>query len=102
MGLDAGGDCHHLISCGHFKVELDAGLGADDVDVAVCHVAAVFAEVHGDAVGVCEFDFVESACDVGLAIVVEVGWGVRSCPVASLAERGDVIDVDGEMGHGEG
>jgi hypothetical protein len=51
LGLDLAGDADHLVGGGHLEVELDLGEVAQLAHVGVLDVAAVFAQVHGDAVG---------------------------------------------------
>jgi hypothetical protein len=59
-------------------------------------VAAVFAEVDGDAVGPAQLGLVGGPHGVGLAL------GERITPVAGLSHGRNVIDVHAELDHAEG
>ena len=81
----------HRGRAGHLQVEAHAGNRRDRVDVGVLDVAAVFTEVQGDAVGAAGEGFACEGHDVGL--------GVRRlvrAPIACLAQRRGVVDVDAE------
>jgi hypothetical protein len=81
--IRAGGDrdCHHLVGTGELEVEICPDAGAQDADVGVLDVAAVFSEVGGDAI---HADFL--ADQGGLDRV-----GLVS--TSRLPERRDVVDV---------
>ena len=66
-------------------------------DVAVLDVAAVLAEVDGDAVSAGAFAEEREGDGVGLDVAADGGPGL---PVAGLADGGAVIDVDAEENHG--
>src|ERR1041384_3741134 len=55
--MPAAGDAHHFVGCRHFEVEADVGELAQAPHVLVLDVAAVFAQVHRDAVGAAEGRF---------------------------------------------
>lgn len=93
VGLDAAGDTDHLVGRGHFEVELDADELAEQEQVAVVDVAAVFAEVDGDAVGTAKLGLVGGADRIGLALSEAFAL------VPRLADGGDVVDVDAELDH---
>ena len=59
------------------------------LDVAILDVAAILAQVHGDAVGAAPLRRQRRLDDV------------RIRRAARLADRGDVVDVDAEEDHGE-
>ena len=75
---------------GHFQVELHGDRFAEDPQVAVLDVAAVFAEVQGDAVGPAQLRQGGRPDGVGL-----VG-------PPRLPHGGHVIDVDAQFRHGSG
>ena len=54
VGLDLAGDVDDGVDRGHFQVEAVGHDLAQQADVAILDVAAVFAQVHGDAVGAAE------------------------------------------------
>jgi len=88
VGPGAAGDFDDLVVAGHFQVELDGDRFAEHGQVAILDVAPVFAEVDRDAVGATQLGQRGSPNRVGL-----VGS-------PGLAESGDVVDVDAEIGHG--
>ena len=65
-GLDARGDADHLVGRRHLEVELDVGELAQAAHVLVLDVAAVLAQVHGDAVGAAEMRLDRRPHRVGL------------------------------------
>ena len=87
LGLEPDGDRDHLVGGGHLEVELGAHDRLDAREVGVLDVAAVLAEVHGDAVG---------AAGLGLDRGLH-GIGLVGAP--RLADGGDVVDVHAEFGH---
>ena len=76
---------HHLVGRGHLEVEHAAHGLAQEAHVAILDVAAIFAQVHGDAVGAGELDERRRPHRIGIR------------GAARLAQRGDVIDVDVEL-----
>ena len=80
--LDLARDAHHLVGGGHLEVEHAAHRLAQQAHVAILDVAAIFAQVHGDAVGAGELDERRRPHRIG------IGGAAR------LAQRRDVIDVD--------
>jgi hypothetical protein len=87
IGANVASDRDDIFRGGEFQVQLDGHRLAEDAEVAVLNVAAVFAEVEGDAVGPAEFR--------------ERGRpdGVRLVGAASLPDSGDVVDIYAEKGH---
>ena len=86
-------DVHHLAGRRHFEIErlLDARL--EPCDVVVADMAAVLAQMRGDAVG--------AGRDRDLGGAQRIGMP----PAARIADGGDVVDVDaeaesGQVGHG--
>jgi hypothetical protein len=73
---------------------------AEHAHVTIGDVAAVFSQVHGDAVGTAKLCFMKRTGNIRLAPGVHVAVLGRAA-ISRLAERGDVVDVDGEEGHGE-
>ena len=87
LRLERAGDADHLVGRRHFEVELDLRQRAQPAHVLVLDVPAVFAQVHGDAVGAAQVRFDRRPDRVGL-----VG-------APRLAQRRDVVDVDAELDH---
>ncbi len=87
LGLDLAGDADHLFGGRHFEVELDVGQLAQAAHVAVLDVAAIFAQMHGDAVGPAEVRFDGRPDRIGFV------------DLARLAHRRYVVDVDAEFYH---
>jgi len=86
---DATGDADHFLGGGHFQVHARLQGVRQQLHVAVLNVPAVFAQVHGDAVG------------AGLLGDQRGLHRVRVAGAAGLAQGGHVIDVDAEKnGHG--
>ena len=87
IGLHLAGDGEDFRLAGHFQVELHGDRFAEDPQVAVGDVAAVLAEVEGDAVGPAQFG--------------QRGRpnGVRLVGAPGLPHRGHVIDIDAKLGH---
>src|SRR5205814_7283751 len=83
----AAGDADHLVGGGHLEVEADVRELAQAPHVLVLDVAAVFAQVAGDAVGAAQMRLDRRPDGVGL-----VG-------AASLADRRDVVNVDTKLDH---
>ena len=86
--LHLAGDRQHLRFAGHFQVELDGNGLAEDPQIALLDVAAVLAEMDGDAVGPAQFGQCGRPDRVGL----------ESPP--RLADRRHVVDVDAKFCHG--
>jgi hypothetical protein len=88
-GFSAQAMADHLVGGGHLEVELDLGEFAQAAHVAiVLDVAAVLAQMHGDAVGAAEVGFHGGPHRVGFVP-----------GAARLAHGGDVVDVDAEFDH---
>jgi hypothetical protein len=79
--------CRHLVGGGHLEVQLDVRELAQSANVLVLDVAAVLAQVHGDAVRAAEVRLDGRPHRVGL-----VG-------AARLADRRHVVDVDAQFDH---
>jgi hypothetical protein len=82
MGAVTECDGQHFIGAGHFEVERGRD-GADQcVEVGVADVAAIFSQVHGDA--------------VAAGVLTPAGRHNRigMLAAAGIPERGDVVDVD--------
>src|SRR5690606_35574856 len=77
----------HLVSGCHLEIELDLGELGEPAHVLVADVAAVLAQVDGDAVGAAEVGLHRGPHRIGLP------------GAARLAQRGDVVDVDAEFDH---
>ena len=86
-GFSAQAIADHLVGGRHLEVELDVRELAQPPHVLVLDVAAVLAQVHGDAVGAAQVRLDRRPDRVGL-----VG-------APRLADRGDVVDVDAELDH---
>ena len=96
VGAELGGDVDHLVGGGHLEVELEAasagaGIASEHVaeasDIVVVDMAAVLAEVDGDAVGPAELGLVGGADGV---------WFAAS---AGLADGGDMVNIHTELDH---
>ena len=85
--LDAARDRHHLVGRGHLKVELDVRELAQPAHILVLDMAAVFAQVHRDAVRAAQVRLHRGPDRVGL-----VG-------APRLPDGGDVVDVDAKLDH---
>ena len=81
-GLERDGD--HLVGRRHFEIERLVDLGLQPRDVVVADMAAVLAQMRGDAVGAGRDRELGRAHRIGMA------------PAARVADGGDVIDVDAE------
>ncbi len=77
----------HLVGRGHLEVQLDVGQVAQAVDIVVLDVAAIFAQVHGDAVGTAEMGF-DGRPD-----------GIGFIGAARLTDGRHMIDIDAEFNH---
>jgi hypothetical protein len=87
----------HRRGAGHLEVEPGADLfRAAGQDVALLDVAAVLAQVDGDAVGARRSQRKARATGSGSTVAAHGGAGL---PVAGLAEGGAVVDVDAEEDH---
>ncbi len=84
VGLDAHRDRDHLAVARHLQVELAAHALAQPLEVALLDVAAVHAQVRGDARGAGALRDRRRLDRVGVA------------HAADLAQGGDVVDVDRE------
>ena len=77
-------DREHLVGGRHLEIERPGQLALEAGDVVVGDVAAILAQVRGDAVGAGLDGQVGGAQRVGMA------------PAARVADGGDVVDVDAE------
>ena len=87
LGLESNGDIDHLGGGGHLQVQLDLRLVAQPAHVSVLDVAAILAQMHGDAVGAPQVRL-----DGGPDRIGFIG-------TSRLADGGDVVDVDAEFDH---
>ena len=76
--------CHHLGGRRHFEIERLVDLGLQPRDVVVADVAAILAQMRGDAVGAGRDRELRRPHRIGMA------------PAARVADGGDVVDVDAE------
>ena len=74
----------HLVGRRHFEIERLVDLGFQPRDVVVADVAAVLAQMRGDAVGAGGDRELGRAHRIGMA------------PAARVADGGDVVDIDAE------
>ena len=74
----------HLVGGGHLEVERPRQLALEPGDVGIGDVAAVLAQVRGDAVG------------AGLDREVRGAQRIGMAAAARVADGGDVVDVDAE------
>ena len=77
-------DRHHLVGRRHLEIERLGDLGLEPRDVVIADVAAVFAQMRGDAVG--------AGLDRELGRAHRIGMA----PAARVAHGRDVVDVDAE------
>ena len=77
-------DCQHLVGRGHLKIERQARRRLDALEIVVADVAAVFAQVHGNAVATRLRDDFGGARRIGMLAA------------ACIADRRDVINVHAE------
>ena len=77
-------DGEHLFGRRHFEIERLVDLGFQPRDIVVADMAAVLAQMRGDAVGAGSDRELGRAHRIGMA------------PAARIADGGDVIDVDAE------
>ena len=84
MGAESDGDFRHLIRRCHFQIDWQVGGGADGFQIAVTDVAAVFAQVDGDAVCARGGGYFSRAHGVGM--------GAPAC----VADGCHMIDIDPE------
>ena len=91
FGDDAGGvrrmaqrNRQHLVGRRHFEVERQVGRGLDAGEVVIADVAAVFAQMRGDAVSADRRD------NLGRAD------RIRMIAAARVADRRDMVDVDAQ------
>ena len=87
LGLEGNGDVDHLGRGSHLQVQLDLRLITQPAHVGVLDVAAILAQMHGDAVGAPQVRL-DGGPD---------GIGFIGTP--RLADGGDVVDVDAEFDH---
>ena len=81
------GEIDDVFGDAQFQIELALYALAEEADIAIVDMAAVFAEVDGDAIRAAEFGF-DGGPD---------GVGFVAAP--RLAEGRDVVDVDAEFDH---
>ena len=86
----------HLRGSGHFEVEFDVAGVADQVNVPIDHVAAVFAQMERDAIRAAAYRRGRGRHDIGLPVAHAAA---RPAAIAGLAEGRDMIDVDSEQRH---
>ena len=84
VGFVAQRDLQHLLGRGHFKVQGQVDLGHQPVDIAIGNVAAVFAEVRGDAVG------------AGLGSDDGRAHRIGMVAAARVPDGRDMIDIDAQ------
>ncbi len=84
MRAHLAGDAHHLRRRRHFEIERLCNALLEARDVVVDDVAAIFAQMRGDAVG--------AGRDRDLGGLHRIGMP----PAARIAHGGDVVDVDAE------
>ena len=77
-------DRHHLLGRRHFEIERLVDLRLQPRDVVVADVAAILAQMRGDAVAAGRDRELGRAHRIGMA------------PAARVADGGDVIDIDAE------
>ena len=82
LGLER--DADHFLGRRHFEIQRLVDLGLEPRDVVVADMAAVLAQMRGDAVGARRDRKLGRAHRIGMA------------PAARVADGGDVIDVDAE------
>src|SRR5437867_5668602 len=88
MGLAIHGDADHLVRRRHFEVELALDDFAQEAQVAILDVAAIFPQMDDDAVRSAQFRQHRG------------GDGVRLFAPACLAQGRHVIHVDAQPSHG--
>ena len=81
-GLERDGE--HFLGRRHFEIERLVDLGLQPRDVVVADMAAVLAQMRGDAVGAGRDRELGRAHRIGMA------------PAARVADGGDVVDIDAE------
>ena len=82
LGLER--DAEHFLGRRHFEIERLVDLGLEPRDVVVADMAAVLAQMRGDAVGAGRDRKLGRAHRIGMA------------PAARVADGGDVVDIDAE------
>jgi len=84
-------DRQHLLGCRHFQVQRQRDLGHQPVDIRVRNVAAILAQMRGDAVRARMRRLNRRADRIGVR------------PAARVPDGRDMVDIDPEaerMGHG--
>jgi hypothetical protein len=81
------GDAGDFVGNGHFEVQSEPDCFAKDANVTILDVSAIFAEMDGDGIGTAKFGQHGS--------LNRVWFG----STASLANGGNVIDVNSKQGH---
>ena len=82
LGLER--DRDHLVGRRHLEIERFSNLGLEARDVVVADMAAVLAQMRGDAVG------------AGLDRELGGAHRIGMAPAARIADGGDVVDIDAE------
>ena len=90
MRLQFKRDRRHLIGRRHFEIERLVDFGFQARDIVVADVAAVLAQMRGDAVA--------AGRDRELGRAHRIGMP----PAARIADGGDVVDIDAEAQAGRG
>jgi hypothetical protein len=85
--LDLACDADHFVGRGHFQIQLDVRQLTQAPHVVILDVAAVFAQMHGDAVGTAEMRLDRRPDRIGF-----VG-------LARFAHRRDVVDIYAQFYH---
>ncbi len=91
--LEPQGVINHFLRACHLQVETGAYEGAGAFDVGVLHVAAVLAQMHGDAVGSRLFTEEGKGDGIGLDFVTVIE---RVRAVSRLPHGCAMVDVDAE------
>ena len=84
MGPMGESDAQHFLGRGHFQVQRLVNLGHDPVDVPICDVPPILAQVRGDSIGTCPGGSMSGSNRIGM-------WSAARGP-----DRRDMIDVDAE------
>ena len=98
VGAQTARDTHHLVGRSHLQIQLHRHQRAEQLDVPIDDVAAVLAQVHGDAVGPAQLGLVGRPDRIGLR---PIGPGSLDAPVSRLPDGRDVIDVDAQLNHAQ-
>jgi hypothetical protein len=88
LGLEGARNPNHLVSSGHLEIELNVREVAQTAHILILNMAAILAQMDGNAVSATEMGLDRSPNGIGL-----IGS-------SSLPHRRDVIDIDTEFNHG--